>query len=292
VRVARENFVTRTSLGPARILRAICLILIFMISFWRGQALAESLQQALASALVNTGSSAVVLDLKTGGVVAAVGNARRAAPGSTLKPLLLEYALRHGIVTPQTKVFCHRNLRVEDRSLPCTHPANEDVFTAETALAESCNTYFAELARRFSSTALETALRETRLPHRPLDSATPEERELAVLGLSGVMVTPEELARAYRDLASSFEAGGPVERGLAGSVSYGMANAAAVPGMTILGKTGTAKNPGESWTHGWFAGVLPGKLVVVVFVPNGDGGTAAHLAQGFFLRLPHGGPAR
>ena len=291
VRIAQRNP------GPSRcgiLVRAfvgICLVF-SCYGPGHGQAPAETLQTALAHALGSSQASAVVLDLKTGSAIAAVGEPRRAAPGSTLKPLLLEYALRHGIVTPQTKVFCHRNLRVGDRSLPCTHPANDDVFTAETALAESCNTYFADLARRFSSPDLETALRETRLPHRPLDRATPEERELAMLGLSGVMVTPEELARAYRDLASSLEARGPVERGLAGSVNYGMANAAAVPGMTILGKTGTARNPGESWTHGWFAGVLPGRLVVVVLVPSGDGGTAAHLARGFFLQLQREGRTR
>jgi cell division protein FtsI/penicillin-binding protein 2 len=156
-----------------------------------------------------------VLDLKTGSTVAVVGEARNATPGSTLKPLLLEYALRHGIVTPETKVFCHRNLRVGDRSLPCTHPANEDVFTAETALAEFCNTYFADIARRFSSPDLETTLREARIPHRPLDRATMEERELATLGLKDVMVTPVELARAYRGLAKSLETDGPVERGKA-----------------------------------------------------------------------------
>jgi cell division protein FtsI/penicillin-binding protein 2 len=257
-----------------------------------GQMPAETLQTALAQALRITQASAVVLDLKTGSTVAVVGKSRSATPGSTLKPLLLDYALRHGIVTPQTKVFCHRDLRVGELSLPCTHPAAEDVFTAEMALAESCNTYFADMARRFSSPDLEAALREARIPHRPLDRATPEERELATLGLKDVMVTPVELARAYRVLAMSLVIDGPVERGLADSVSYGMANATAIPGMTILGKTGTARNPGESWTHGWFAGVLPGRLVMVVLVPNGDGGVAAHLARGFFLHLQRDGLAR
>lgn len=37
---------------------------------------------------------------------------RRATPGSTLKPLLLEYALEHGIVHPQTEVYCRRNFHV------------------------------------------------------------------------------------------------------------------------------------------------------------------------------------
>jgi cell division protein FtsI/penicillin-binding protein 2 len=52
--------------------------------------------------------------------------------------------------------------------------------------------------------------------------------------------------------------------------------------MDILGKTGTASNPGEAWTHGWFAGALPGRFIVVVYVPRGDGGTAARIAGNFF----------
>jgi cell division protein FtsI/penicillin-binding protein 2 len=52
--------------------------------------------------------------------------------------------------------------------------------------------------------------------------------------------------------------------------------------VTILGKTGTASNPGEAWTHGWFAGAIPGRFVVVIYLPRGDGGAAARLAQRFF----------
>lgn len=252
-----------------------------------GEGFAESAQEALTKALHGTQASAVVLDLKTGLQLAVVGEPRRGTPGSTVKPLLLEYALEHGIVTTQTQVFCRRDLHIGRRALPCTHPAKENVFTAETALAESCNTYFAELGRRFSAQQLERVLRQTRLPHGSLEGATPEERELTVLGLQGVMASPLEMAQAYRQLAATLPADGPVAHGLAASVSYGMADAAAVQGMTILGKTGTASNPHESWTHGWFAGVLPGRLVVVVLVPKGDGGTAARLAQGFFQALQH-----
>jgi cell division protein FtsI/penicillin-binding protein 2 len=101
-----------------------------------------------------------------------------------------------------------------------------------------------------------------------------------------------EMARAYRELLQRAPAQGPVMRGLEGSVSYGMANAAAVPGLTILGKTGTASEAGEAWTHGWFAGAIPGRLVIVVYVPHGDGGTAALLARGFFAAVSQRGRGR
>jgi len=244
---------------------------------------------ALARALRGTQASAVVLDQATGAQLSAVSAAasapRAAQPGSAIKPLLLEYALEHGIVHAETEVYCRRDLRVAGRSLPCTHPEDQPIFTAERALAESCNTWFAELGKRFSGEQLEAALRQTGLPHESMNGATAEQRELAVLGLRGVMATPTQLARAYRELLARAPADGVVMQGLRGSVSYGMARPAAVAGVTIVGKTGTASDPGQAWTHGWFAGAIPGKLVIVVYVPHGDGGTAAGLAQKFFANV-------
>jgi cell division protein FtsI/penicillin-binding protein 2 len=246
---------------------------------------------ALSRALHGTQASAVVLDPRTGAVLASAGGPRRGPPGSTVKPLLLEYALEHDIVRPETEVYCRRDLHVGNRALPCTHPADHPVFTAESALAESCNTWFAEMARRFTGPALEMALKESHLPHGSLNAANVEQRQLAVLGLQGVSASPLELARAYRDLLERAPPTGPVVRGLQDSVSYGMANPAAVAGVTILGKTGTASSPGETWTHGWFAGAIPGRFLLVVYVPHGDGGAAARLAQKFFQTVaPEGQP--
>jgi cell division protein FtsI/penicillin-binding protein 2 len=248
-------------------------------------AFASSPSAALTQALRGTQASGIVIDSKSGKVLALFGMQQRATPGSTIKPLLLEFALEHGVITSETQVFCDRHLHIAGRTVDCTHPTDRNVFNAESALAESCNRYFAELGRRFSGPALEQALREARMEHRAVANALEEDRELTTLGLANVTATPLELAQAYRELMLRLPAGGPVERGLKESVDYGMAHPAAVEGMTILGKTGTAKNPGEAWTHGWFAGVLPGRMVVVIFVPHGDGGTAALLATQFFLAM-------
>lgn len=247
---------------------------------------------ALLQALRGTQASAVVLDLRTGAVLASAGEPRRGAPGSAIKPLLLEYALEHNIVRAETQVYCRRNLHVGGRALPCTHPVDHPVFTAERALAESCNTWFAEMARRFSGPELEAALQATHLPHKPIGAANVEQRQLAVLGLRGVSASLLELARAYRDLLERAPPTGPVVRGLEDSVNFGMANPAAVSGVAILGKTGTASEAGEAWTHGWFAGAMPGRLLIVVYVPYGDGGTAARLAQRFFQAVSSEGQPR
>jgi membrane peptidoglycan carboxypeptidase len=242
--------------------------------------------ELLARALRDTQASAVVMDIPTGAVIASAGGRGSAtlesAPGSALKPVLLEYALDHGIVTSHMEVYCRRNLHVGGRALPCTHPADNPIFTAQRALAESCNTWFAAMARRFTGAELEAALSAAGIPHAPMQAARIDRRQLAVLGLSGVKTSPLQLARAYAQMIQHAPPDGPVVQGLQDSVNFGMANPAAVKGVQILGKTGTASDPGEAWTHGWFAGALPGRLVLVVYVPHGDGGTAARLAQRFF----------
>jgi cell division protein FtsI/penicillin-binding protein 2 len=248
-------------------------------------ACALPVKDALVQALRGTQASAVVLDTQTVAVLASAGKPRRATPGSAVKPLLLEYALEHGVVDPAMEVYCRRNVHVGGRALPCSHPADHPVFTAESALAESCNTWFAELARRFSGPELEAALDDAHLPHTPMRGANVEQRQLAVLGLVGVTTSPLELALAYRDLFEDMPSAGPVAQGLQESVGYGMANPAAVAGVRILGKTGTASGIRETWTHGWFAGGIPGRVVIVIYVPHGDGGTAASLAQKFFLAV-------
>ncbi|HEY4381859.1 MAG TPA: penicillin-binding transpeptidase domain-containing protein [Acidobacteriaceae bacterium] len=238
--------------------------------------------RALRDALQGTQASAVVLNPETGAVLASVGEMRRGNPGSTVKPLLLAYALEHGIVRPEMEVYCRRNLHVGGRALPCTHPADLPVFTAESALAESCNTWFAEMGRRFTAPELEEALTETHLPHASMATANVEQRQLAVLGLAGVSATPLELANAFREMFLRMATNGVVARGLEDSVKFGMTNPAAVQGARILGKTGTASDAGQAWTHGWFAGEVPGRVLIVVYVPRGDGGSAARLAQRFF----------
>ena len=248
------------------------------------------LSRALAQALHGTQASAVVLDARTGAVLTSAGSNSRATPGSSLKPLLLEYALEQGIVHPETQVYCTRNLHVGNRALHCTHPADHPVFNAERALAESCNTWFAAMAQRFTGQQLDAALERSHLQHAPMNDAPVEQRQLAVLGLNGVTVTPLELAQAYREMLARSPPDSVVARGLKESVDYGMASPAAVPSVAILGKTGTASDPGETWTHGWFAGAIRGQLVLVIYVPHGDGGTSARLAQTFFrmiVQQPH-----
>ncbi len=223
-------------------------------------------------------ASGVLLDWNTGRVLGTTGEERASAPGSILKPLLLSYALQQHIVSASTQVYCRRTLHVAGRELACSHPDDRPLLNAEDALAESCNTWFAELARRMSPQDIPAALRRFGLAQSSSHLNDPEQRILTVLGLENISTTPMQLAVAYRALLLHEARTSAVWTGLRNSVNWGMAHDAHLPNIEVLGKTGTASNPGEWRTHGWFAGGVPGRYVVVVYVPRGDGGTAATLA--------------
>lgn len=267
-----------------------------------GASTGSSAQRAMDASLSGTEAIAVVLDGGDGRMIAAVRaqDVGRvvSAPGSTLKPFFLAVALRQGRVRAETTVVCHGDLRIAGRALACTHPREVNVLNAEQALAYSCNTWFASLARRLSPQDAVEVLRsygfgsrteligadaagEVRIPRNDA------EVQLQVLGLDDIRVTPVQLARAYFRLGWELDQRPVVRRGLEGSVAYGMAHNAATAAMTIAGKTGTASDAGEAWTHGWFAGIAKRggeSVVVVICVPHGNGADAAGLAHRFFAR--------
>ncbi len=260
----------------------------------RAQVPSEDAQRALDHAVRETPSVALVLDARTGRILAAarLNESVQSAPGSVLKPLYLMHALQRDLIYPQTTVICRRTLRIAGRNVDCTHPRSETVFDAEKALAYSCNSYFSEMAKRFTPKDTVDALGDYGVPGSAIQRtpANTLQMQLLILGLDGVSVAPMQLAQAYRKLANQFGNLPPdastqaVARGLVDSVAYGMAHDAYVNGLSVAGKTGTASNPGQPWTHGWFAGFAPAespKVVVVVYLPRGNGADAAHVAQIF-----------
>ena len=251
----------------------------------------------------------VVLDAATGKLLASrrFDQAARtlAAPGSTLKPLVLYGLLAEGRWDPERRVACDRQLTVAGRRLGCTHPLAPP-FNAREALTWSCNTYFAEAARSLNPGELQRLLQPTGLLGETglgsgeataefREPRSPEENELALLGVEGIRVTPLELAAAYRWLARQIashpgtNAASVVLGGLEDSTSYGMAGAAGLGGVPIAGKTGTAEGAVSSRTHGWFAGLAPAEdpqVVVVVYLPAGRGADAARVAGELLARSP------
>ncbi len=83
-------------------------------------------------------------------------------------------------------------------------------------------------------------------------------------------------AREWRSPVSAGTAG-EVLAMMVGVVREGTGSAAALPGISVAGKTGTAEVEGET-PHGWFIAVAPAEnptLVVAVVVENAGGGGAA-----------------
>jgi cell division protein FtsI/penicillin-binding protein 2 len=274
------------------------LFLLFAASLQQVKSSSMPAQEALQNALKNTSAGAVVLDIASGKILAEFKihaiMEQQTFPGSTLKPLFLAAALKNKQIKADETVFCRRHLTIAHRDIACTHPQTESVFNAEEALAYSCNQYFVELAKRFTPKDAAAVLKQFHLPYAPRST---EEIELAVLGLNYTEITPLQLAESYRQLAlqimhtSSNSPLHVVKRGLEGSVQYGMAHNAITAGLAIAGKTGTASDPGQAWTHGLFAGFAPAdapRVVVVVYVPKGNGAGAAHLAQKFFQAYKSG----
>jgi penicillin-binding protein 2 len=211
-------------------------------------------------------------------------------------------------------VACDRKLVVAGHRLACTHPAASP-FDASEALAWSCNSYFAQVARGLKAGDLSRILRttgllgvtglaeerrgagqtETTAAFR--EPTTTDATQLALLGVEGIRVSPLELAAAYRWLAREVNAhtetaaAQVVSAGLADSTGFGMARAAGAAGVSVAGKTGTAEGAEAAQTHGWFAGWAPAKnpqVVVVVYLPAGRGADAARVAAVLLANSPMG----
>ena len=251
----------------------------------------------------------LVLAIGSGDIIASarLAEASRtvATPGSTLKPLILYFALASGRWDPQRRVACSRQMRIGGHQLNCSHPA-VDPMNAQQALTWSCNSYFAELAGTLSPQELRQALSARGLlaatgltrPEVVADFREPRTREqvqLAALGVEGIRVTLPELAEAYRSLAAEMAthpdsvATKTVSAGLMDSASFGMAGAASLGGVPVAGKTGTASAESGGATHGWFVGLAPAespRVVIAVYLPAGRGSDAALVAAKLLAHSP------
>jgi len=244
----------------------------------------EDLQPAMNRIMKGRAGTAVALDVDSGKIVAKyhleVAARRLARPGSVIKPFTL-------LALPARTLLCPGKLQIGPRQMDCTHPPAGTAFDAVSALAYSCNNYFAaaaaglrnvDLIETFTRAGLvsRTGLYDGEAVGELIPPTTVEARQLLALGESNIMVTPLAIVSAYRKLALMKKS--TVFEGLEAATEYGTARLAQPPGMKVAGKTGTASDPRGGNVHAWFAGYAPAhapRVALVVFLEQGVGGRDA-----------------
>jgi penicillin-binding protein A len=280
-----------------------------------------SLQRAAVAALGSRLGGVAVLRPHDGAVLALSGLAVSAPqpPGSTFKIVTLSAALQAKIATPSSS-YPIRTAAVLS-GVKLRNASNESCGgTLTNAFTVSCNSVFAPLgarlgAKRMHAAAERFGFNETpRVPagkvsvYPPVKnlkdslavgaSAIGQDRDLATplqmaavgatIANRGVHPTPRIVRsdRVIRHRAVSAHTAGQVRDMMLSVVRSGTGTAAALPGIEVAGKTGTAElrptadaTPDPKNTDAWFVAFAPAgapKLVVaVMLVGAGAGGKAA-----------------
>ena len=276
-----------------------------------GQSRLEAVDAVARKAFPHDRGTVIVLDAASGRLLyasnRAIAGQRLAAPGSTVKPFVMEALLAQHKLRPDERMVCPRRLTIARHQLDCTHPEVPGGLDAVQAIAYSCNTYVTTVGARFQPDELlavyrklgfasTTGLLANEATGRLLRAQTADELRLQAIGEYGVHVTPLALAVVYRNLASRMTGSGAetsVRDGLEQSVAYGMAHAADIREVKVAGKTGTALADRSASTHGWFAGYAPAdkpEIIVLVYLEQGRGSDAAAIAgrvlQAYFGERP------
>jgi cell division protein FtsI/penicillin-binding protein 2 len=302
-----------------------------------------SIQRAAVSALGSQLGGIVAMEPSTGQIlaVAGIGLEGLQPPGSTFKMITLTGVLEAHIATPST-VFPYATYATLDGVKLSNANGEECGGSLELAFAVSCNSVFTPLGVKLGSARLVATAEKFGFNHESgvpgaaestLPPAAQIQGELDVgstaIGQGEVLATPLQMATVAATIAdegrrpslsflSSRTPGGSVavvsptvartvRRLMIGVVRDGTGTSAAIPGVTVAGKTGTAelksacKAPPEkssseetkesskegchsaeseaSNTDAWFAAFAPALhpriVVCVLMVEDGAGGTTA-----------------
>src|ERR1035441_4307554 len=146
--------------------------------------------------------TALVARVSDGRIVAAwnvkLAENALAYPGSAIKPFTLAALIDAGVLPPRADLLCSGHLTIGFHNLACTHPKSAAPLDAISALAYSCNEFFAHFAQEIPRERLRTLL--SRYGFEVAPDANSDIR-LEALGETGVRITPMRLLAAYRKLA-------------------------------------------------------------------------------------------
>jgi penicillin-binding protein A len=284
-----------------------------------------NLERAAVAALGASYAGIAAMDPRTGALLALAGIAFSAAqpPGSTMKIITSTAALAAGIVKLST-VFPYSTQAVLD-GYTLHNAGGEDCGgTLLNSFAVSCNSVFAPLGaevggQRLLATAEKFGFNqaptipgatESTIPTKSLGSDL--EVGSSAIGQGEVLATPLEMTDVGATIAmggrrplptlrahqpprfvrvTSGHVADEVQQMMVAVVDYGTGTAAAIPGVTVAGKTGTAELANTTTASGssvananqltdaWFVGYAPvghPRIVVGALFPNqGAGGATA-----------------
>ena len=212
-------------------------------------------------------------------------------PGSAIKPFTLEALLRSGKLRADERFPCPGKLSLAGRAFNCSHPPVAAPIDVTTALAYSCNCFVTHFAARFAPGQFAAELLRSGLAARSewfggregaaqIDRATSRDaQQLQSIGETALLVTPAEMALAYRRLALS--APDAIRRGLESAVEFGTAQNARASAASVAGKTGSVRAT-DGAMFAWFCGFAPrtnpSVVVTVVLEARSGGADAAPLA--------------
>lgn len=247
------------------------------------------LQDYIANRLGEESASVVVLDVRSGEVLAMVSNpsydsndfnrglssdewqslvnnersplinksiAGTYSPGSTFKMMVLLAALEKGVITPEQRILCTGEYELGDAKFHCWKKHGHGFVDAMTAITESCDIYFYEIAKRTGIDRIAAMARKFGLdepsgidlpgeqgglmPTRDWKRATRDEpwhqgeTVIAGIGQGYVLTTPLQLALMTARIANGGRAIVPRLTRAIGGVAEEIKSGSEIPSMNIL----------------------------------------------------------
>ena len=231
-------------------------------------------QKGLATVVVDVPSRELIAvdgaDLASGALL---------PPGSTMKPFALATLLESGKLREADTYYCPGTLMLDGQPVVCAHPPLGEPVRVRTALALA----------RFGMTSRTGWFGEAEAVGQVPRAEVRAISQLQAIGEAGVLLTPAELAAAYRRLALTSGRRGmeSILAGLEDAVEFGTAQKAKVDGLKVAGKTGSIR-AADGAPIAWFAGFAPSrapKVAVVVMAQAKSGGADAAPIAASLLKI-------